>query len=185
MRTAGPRHSYLMRNVYAEEAVSARQNNPLGAPAAGRPEAYASALRSYFRKRCPPADVEDLVQEVLLRMHSRRAESAIENVGGYIFTVAAHVLIARGKRTVRFDPDIADSIDMITPERIVLARREVDRVVQAIQELAPRTRDIFVAHRFEEMTYAAIARRFGISVSAVEKHIMMALRELARVIQVP
>jgi len=148
------------------------------------PEAYASALRSYFRKRCHPADVEDLVQEVLLRMHSRRTDSEIENVGGYIFTVAANVLIARRKRGAIPVPDFADGVDTITPERIVLARREVARVVQAIQDLPPRTRDIFVAHRFEDMTYAAIARRFGISVSAVEKHIMTALRELSRVIQV-
>ena len=164
--------------------MSAEQRNPSGEPAPREPEAYAPALRSYFRKRCAPADVEDLVQEVLLRMHSRRASSEIENIGGYIFTVAAHVLIARGKRNAAMVPDLAESVDTITPERIVLARREVDRVVQAIEELPPRTRDIFVAHRFEEMTYAAIARRFGISVSAVEKHIMAALRDLSRAIQV-
>jgi len=164
--------------------VSAEQRNPSGELTPREPEAYASALRSYFRKRCHSADVEDLVQEVLLRMHSRRAEAEIENIGGYIFTVAAHVLIARRKRGGLGEIDLADAVDTITPERIVLARREVDRVVQAIQDLSPRTRDIFVAHRFEEMTYAAIARRFGISVSAVEKHIMLALRELSRAIQV-
>lgn len=164
--------------------MSAKQWNPSGQLAPREPEAYASALRSYFRKRCHPADVEDLVQEVLLRMHSRRADSEIENLGGYIFTVAAHVLAARRKRVSIVDPDLADGVDAITPERIVLARREVDRVVGAIQDLSPRTRDIFVAHRFEDMTYAAIARRFGISVSAVEKHIMIALRELSRAIQV-
>ena len=164
--------------------MSAERRNPSGEPTSREPEAYASALRSYFRKRCHPADVEDLVQEVLLRMHSRRSGGEIENVGGYIFTVAAHVLIARRKRNVPLDADYIEGIDAITPERIVLARREVDRVVQAIESLPPRTRDIFVAHRFEDMTYAAIARRFGISVSAVEKHIMAALRELSRAIQV-
>lgn len=162
----------------AEQPNSSGQLNPRAL------EGYAAPLRSYFRKRCHPADVEDLVQEVLLRMHSRRAETEIENFGGYIFTVAAHVLAARRKRSIIGHPDLVDSVDAITPERILLARRDVDRVVQAIEALPPRTRDIFVAHRFEDMTYAAIARRFGISVSAVEKHIMAALRELSRAIQV-
>lgn len=166
--------------------MSAEQSQPSEGMKPREPEAYAPALRSYFRKRCNPADVDDLVQEVMLRMHSRRADSEIENIGGYIFTVAAHVLIARRQRhaTTEYSSDFADGVDMITPERIVLGRREVDRIVQAIQSLPPRTRDIFVAHRFEEMTYAAIARQFGISVSAVEKHIMNALRELSRAIQV-
>jgi RNA polymerase sigma factor (sigma-70 family) len=163
--------------------VNAKRHDPAGQVTPDQPEAYASALRSYFRKRAHPADVEDLVQEVLLRMHGRQAKSEIDNIGGYIFTVAAHVLIARRKRGPVVEPSPDDGIDAITPERIVLARREVDRVVGAIQDLPPRTRDIFVAHRFEDMTYAAIGRRFGISVSAVEKHIMLALRELSSVVR--
>jgi RNA polymerase sigma-70 factor (ECF subfamily) len=147
-----------------------------------KPEAYAPALRRYFQKRCEANEVEDLVQEVLLRMHSRRAETRIDNIGGYIFAVAAHVLSARRRdlaiARAGFDPDVAEVADTVTPERIVLARREIERVVQTIQALPPRTRDIFIAHRFEEMTYSAIARQFGISVSAVEKHIMAALRAL-------
>ena len=33
-------------------------------------------------------------------------------------------------------------------------------------------------HRFNEMSHAAIAREFGISVSAVEKHIATAVAQL-------
>jgi RNA polymerase sigma factor (sigma-70 family) len=163
-----------------------RARPPLGDPLQPGPESFAPALRRYFQKRADPSDVEDLVQEVLLRMHSRRAETDIANIGGYIFTVASHVLSAR-----RPDPLTRGSVeiglieipDTITPERIVLGRREVERAVETIRALPPRTRDIFIAHRFEEMTYAAIARQFGISVSAVEKHIMTALRELARAVR--
>ena len=36
----------------------------------------------------------------------------------------------------------------------------------------------FLLHRFEEMTYQRIARELGISVSAVEKHMMAALKAL-------
>ena len=41
-----------------------------------------------------------------------------------------------------------------------------------------RTRDIFVLHRFENISYGEIAMRMNISVSAVEKHIMKALKLL-------
>jgi RNA polymerase sigma-70 factor (ECF subfamily) len=35
-----------------------------------------------------------------------------------------------------------------------------------------------VLHRFEELGYAEIARRLGVSVSSIEKYISQALKEL-------
>ena len=52
-------------------------------------------------------------------------------------------------------------------------------LLAAMEDLPARTREAFVLHRFEEMQYAAIAGHMGISVSAVEKHIMRAIRRLA------
>ena len=49
----------------------------------------------------------------------------------------------------------------------------------ALTELHPRTRDVFVLHRLEQMKQAEIAGLFGISVSSVEKHIARALEHLA------
>jgi RNA polymerase sigma-70 factor (ECF subfamily) len=50
--------------------------------------------------------------------------------------------------------------------------------MQAIAALPARTRDVFVLHRFEEMSGSRIAAALGLSVSAVEKHIMRALKVL-------
>ena len=48
----------------------------------------------------------------------------------------------------------------------------------AIRNLPPRTREAFALHRFEDMTYEAIARRLGISVSAIEQLISRASERL-------
>ncbi|MBC2665503.1 sigma-70 family RNA polymerase sigma factor [Novosphingobium flavum] len=148
-------------------------------------ESFAPALRRYFSKRAPAADVEDFVQEVFVRMQSRRSEIGIENLQGYLFTVAANVL--KGARSSPHilpsnGEDSGEYSDGLTPERIVIARFDAARLVEAIENLSPRTREIFVAHRFEDMTYGAIASLYGISVSAVEKHIMAALRSLSATI---
>ena len=50
--------------------------------------------------------------------------------------------------------------------------------MEAIDALPARTRDVFVLHRFEEMSGTRIAVALGLSVSAVEKHIMRALQNL-------
>jgi len=44
--------------------------------------------------------------------------------------------------------------------------------------LPVRTRQAFRLHKLEDLTHAEVAQRMGISKSAVEKHIMRALRRL-------
>ncbi|WP_030539496.1 RNA polymerase sigma factor [Sphingobium sp. DC-2] len=148
--------------------------------------AYVPALRRYIAKRADAADVDDLVQDVLLRMHVRGQAEAIDNIEGYLFQVAASVLTDRARRdrtrersahcelTESFHP-----VENRTPERVLRGREDVDRLVEALEAMPDLTRDAFVLHRFEEMSYDAIGEHLGISTSAVGRHLMKAVRFLA------
>jgi RNA polymerase sigma factor (sigma-70 family) len=142
-------------------------------------------LRAYFSKRVPPAEVDDLVQEVFLRMQVHGGGARIEHMEGYLFSVAASVLTDRARRwAVRHGSahtaleETHHPTEDLTPERVLLDREALNLVVDAIVDLPARTREVFVLHRFEEMSCSAIAVRLGITVSGVEKHIMKALRHL-------
>lgn len=147
---------------------------------------HAPALHRYFRRRVGPCEVDDLVQETLLSLQARKSTSEIANPQGYLFTVASHVLAkyrqreARLRQSHELTEGDAFAIEEISPERLAIGRDGLDRALYVIESMPDRTRDIFVLHRFEDMTYSAIARRHAISVSAVEKHIMAALRILVR-----
>lgn len=53
--------------------------------------------------------------------------------------------------------------------------------MEAIMRRLPRlTRDIFLAHRLDDMPYEEIARRTGLSVRDVERHIARAILALMR-----
>jgi RNA polymerase sigma factor (sigma-70 family) len=146
--------------------------------------AYEPALRRYFRKRVPAYAVDDLIQEVFVNLYSRRAPTAVEHIERYLFTVAAHSLQRRMRRDRQWesleDRDDLEPLEEISPEREVLAREKLANAVAVIENLPPRTREVFLLHRFEEMTYRRIADALGISVSAVEKHMMAALKVLLR-----
>lgn len=144
---------------------------------------HRAVLRRYFLKRVPAHEVDDLVQDVLAGLHARRSDAPIENLGGYLFTAAAHALSRKRQLDARFrgiDGQLADAswVDPITPERILTGRARLDAAMVVLRGLPDRTRHVFLLHRFEDMTYRAIASQFGISVSAVEKHMMNALRAL-------
>lgn len=144
------------------------------------------ALRRYIAKRAEAVDVDDLVQDVLLRMHVRGQAEAIDNIEGYLFQVAASVLTDRARRDRTRERgahcELTEPLhpaDDRTPERVLRGREDVDRLVEALAAMPDLTRDAFVLHRFEEMSYDAIADHLGISNSAVGRHLMKAVRFLA------
>lgn len=143
-------------------------------------ELYGPGLRRYFRKRVNAAEAEDLMQDVFLAMHLRRTGEPLESVEGYLFTVAANLLRKRKQREMTGLPDFeCEAPESYSPERIVIYRQETTRVIAAIKSLPPRCREAFVLHRFENMSYLAIAHQLGISVSAVGKLIARALAQIS------
>ncbi len=150
-------------------------------------ELYGPALRRYFFRKAPPAEVEDLVQTVFLNMHQRAQAEPLESVERYLFRVAAHVLARRhrdGQVAFGHRPeDPSEPIEDLSPERIVIGRQALGPLRVALAGLPPKTREAFILHRYEEMTYAAIAARLHISVSGVEKLIIRALRQLRQAIE--
>jgi RNA polymerase sigma factor (sigma-70 family) len=145
-----------------------------------RDPALEAALRRYFRKRVPAHEVDDLVQDVFMSLQARSNDVAIENLERYVFVMARNLLRRRARDqrllTTALEGDWL-STDL-TPERVLLYEDGLSRATAVIAALPERTREVFLLHRFEDLTYARIAKQFGISVSAVEKHIMAALRAL-------
>lgn len=143
---------------------------------------YGLGLRRYFAKRAHDADVDDLVQEVFVHLQAKRKDTAIDDPQRYMFAVARNVLISRYRRqkarSRTFHDGLAHDVeipDYISPERVVIGVQEYRRAVRAIVNLPPRARAAFQFHRFESMTYQAIAERMGISKESVKELIHRAL----------
>lgn len=149
-------------------------------------ERQIAALRSFFGRRLRnPVDVDDAVQDVWLRSRRHLDAGQIDNVPAYLFQTAQSVLTDRARRAAtrheaRHEPleDLHHPVEWITPERVLMGAEAVERIIARLGDLPERTRDIFMLHRFENIGYGEIAMRMNISVSAVEKHIMKALKAL-------
>ena len=59
-------------------------------------------------------------------------------------------------------------------------RDELARVERAISKLTPRTRDIFLMHRFEGLSYEEIGAEMGMTAKGVEKQMAKALIAIRR-----
>jgi RNA polymerase sigma-70 factor (ECF subfamily) len=65
------------------------------------------------------------------------------------------------------------------PDEIFAAEQRLRRMRDALDRVSPKTREIFFLHRLQGFSHAEIATQFGISVSAVEKHVASAVTLLA------
>lgn len=147
---------------------------------------YADMLRPYIRRQVPADLVEDVLQETMLRLHQRSPREEIANFRAYAFQSVRSVIIDLRRRDTARHRSAHSSLEeghhpshSLTPERVLIGQEALDRFVVALEEMPVRTRDIFVLHRFEDMSYAAIADHMEISLSAVGKHMMKALYFLA------
>jgi RNA polymerase sigma-70 factor (ECF subfamily) len=159
--------------------------NPLGRRAAL--EQYGAALRRYFRRRLGnDAEVDDLIQEVFVRLLNRQPEGHIDNLTGYVFRVAANLLSERGRRSSRHSgigahfltAGLLEGDEDFSPERIHEGRETCCQVVDGLRELPERVRSVFILNRFEELSAPEIARYLGVSLSTVEKDMIRAMLHL-------
>ncbi|WP_354298397.1 RNA polymerase sigma factor [Phenylobacterium koreense] len=154
-----------------------------------RAEPLRQGLAQYFRRRIPdPSEVDDLVQEVFARIVARDSDEPIQHLGGFVFQIAARVLADRGRRRfarkanahVVFDAERHAEEDF-DPYRILAGKQELRAATEALLGLPPRTRRIFILHRLEGRKSREVADQLGISVSAVEKHMVKAMQHLSSV----
>jgi RNA polymerase sigma-70 factor (ECF subfamily) len=149
---------------------------------------YYGPLLSFFRKRARNgAEVQDLVQQVFLRLAQYRELTQIRNPEGYIFQTAANALkdhyrhqVTRENFARRRQELAAPEGTDFPPERVLQGRESLSRLVKALHDLPERTRDIAVQRCFEGLTHAEIAHLQGISVRAVEKQVAKALAYLSQ-----
>jgi RNA polymerase sigma factor (sigma-70 family) len=131
-------------------------------------------------------DADDVAQDACVRVLDRQPHNVRDPLR-YLFRIARNLVIDRRRKRVR-DAALSDSLAVIEfgsnypadPERILAGKQDLERVLAAIACLPPRCREAFMLHRFDGLSYAAIARRMGVSTSMVEKHIAEAMLRVTR-----
>jgi RNA polymerase sigma-70 factor (ECF subfamily) len=141
------------------------------------------ALIKFLRRRLAIADdAEDVAQETYIRMMRYEGSSEINSPSAMLFRIAVNVANDHGRaglaRQTKRHTQI-DDVDLISEqpsaEREVLASQTLDLLLDTIENLPPKCKQVFLLSRASDMTYPEIATHCGISVKMVEKHISRAI----------
>ncbi len=144
---------------------------------------YWARLHSTIRGLVRSEDVaEDIAQDSFVRLTSMPEPETLEFPYAYLYRTALNLVKDRAKaRRIRvqhretFPENEQDNIEILSPEHHAMARQKLKVMTQAIEELPPKCRRVFLLHKVHGLSHKEIASVLGISGHAVEKHIMRAL----------
>lgn len=135
---------------------------------------------------CPEA-VEDIMQTMFLRLSGYQSEVRIENPRAFLFKVASNLATdhlrsqLRRNETIITDEHIGEFMSYSpSPEAVLISQQQLDLLKQAIEELPPKCRSVFILCKFQHYTYLQAAQQLGISESTATKHMIKALEYCKR-----
>ncbi|BCA61594.1 hypothetical protein HMP09_0828 [Sphingomonas sp. HMP9] len=150
------------------------------------------------------AEAEDVVQEIWLHVGEPslerktqgspgQAAGPIANPLAYLHRVGMNIVLdrvrANGRRQRRDSGYVEATTAIVGTEAVddapsafdtVAGRERIDRLAAALSGPPEGAMRVFRRHRIDGVSHADIAAEFGISRSAVEKHVAVALRHLRK-----
>jgi RNA polymerase sigma-70 factor (ECF subfamily) len=137
-------------------------------------------LRAYYGRRVPPGlDAEDLVQETLIAVHTRRATyDTAQPFTAWVYAIARYKLIdalRRSRLHLRAPAEAADALFVEPGADAAMAGRDLDRV---LAKLPKRTQALIRDVRIEGLSMREAAEKHGMTETAVKVAVHRALRAL-------
>jgi RNA polymerase sigma-70 factor (ECF subfamily) len=145
--------------------------------------AHHDSLIRFLRRRLSIAeDAYDVAQEAYIRMMKYEGSREIKSPSAMLYKIAVNVANDHGRaamsRSAKDHLQI-DDFELVSEvpsaERDLSAQQDLDILLEAIEELPPKCKQVFLLSRAQGMTYPEIGRHCGISVKMVEKQISRAL----------
>jgi len=149
-------------------------------------EEYGAKLRIYLANNLRVyEDVDDLLQELYIRLMTYPELEKVESIKSFVFTIAKNLLRDKSRRAYTRAAKLSVSIDSVdipiestNPERIALDQDELKRMSRVIALLPPNCKKAFLLHRIDGCSHKEIALNMGVSTSMVEKHIIEARKQV-------
>lgn len=162
---------------------------------AGDVEAFEAIFRRYYEQLClyaegllhSPDMARDAVQDVFVAIWKHKSScKGCDSLRAYLFTAARNrvlkllrhrSVVSRTRTRMTLEqrsPGHGAAPD--TPEELIDAKELAAAVERIIRELPERSREAYLLHRRDGLSYAEVAEVMGVSVRTVENHIARALR---------
>ena len=140
-------------------------------------------LERYFRRRCPPAQLDDLVQEVMMAVHTKRATFDTNRPFlPWLAAIARYRWIDHLRKVYRNAEDGLEDFDAPedSEEEAVLARMSLERLFVHIPD---KQSDVIAMVKIEGLSIREASEKSGQTESAVKVNIHRGLKKMSALIE--
>lgn len=143
---------------------------------------YGELLRFLTAKLGCREQAADVVQDTFLRVRGVKDLATVAQPRAFLYKTALNLTVdlfqrqrIRSERITQLDT--TEDVPSVIPRQDdeIESKQRVRLLYEAIAELPPKCRHVFLLHKFMDLSHAEIAGRLGISKNMVEKHVMKAL----------
>ena len=138
----------------------------------------------YSIVRCQPT-VEDLVQEAYIRFAKASSTQRLKDPQPYLYQIAKNLAldhlrkerVRKAVHALEIDSALLEEIPSASPgpSSVTSHQQKVDQLLNAMQDLPRKRRQILILRRVHGLKIKEIASHMKISESAVEKNLRMAV----------
>jgi RNA polymerase sigma factor (sigma-70 family) len=148
---------------------------------------HATTMRRYIARRfgAGPPEPEEVIQATFAKMAAVEDLARLKDPRGYLYSIACNFVIDHKRRSTFRDATLRAHSEEgqsnfpteNSPEEILIGRERFDLFKTALANMPATRRRIFIMVRVDGMAPSIIARQFGVSESAIHKHVSRALAD--------
>ena len=146
-----------------------------------------SRLRSFIRRRvADPRDAEDVLQDVFSTLvEANRLLMPIDHITGWLYRVARNRIIDLFRSRTMEPLELEDLLPsgLAGPDEEYARAALMETLEQAIAELPPDQREVFIGHELEGHSFKEMAAATGVSINTLlsrKRYAVLRLRERLR-----
>jgi RNA polymerase sigma-70 factor (ECF subfamily) len=144
---------------------------------------YYGSLCIYARNIIKDSDsAEDIVHEVFIKLWEKRNEiNPEQSIKSYLFTAVHNRCLNYIRDNKKFTErdEYFENSDLISEETESVEQSELEaKVFNAMNKLPEKCREVFHMCKIDELKYAEVAEKLGISIKTVENQMGKALKVL-------
>jgi RNA polymerase sigma-70 factor (ECF subfamily) len=149
---------------------------------------FRAPLRRFIarRRKIAAVDVDDVAQEVFLRLMRYGTDELVKDPRSYLFRIASNVAFEwsmrpreRAEHASDWLEEIVDDCDLLSEAERAERERELTR---ALADLPARSREVLHLHFMEGLSREEIAKRLNVSERIVKRDTLTAYAELRAVL---
>jgi RNA polymerase sigma-70 factor (ECF subfamily) len=151
---------------------------------------FEADIRRLLRRVCSgPEEIDDVIQEVYYKVLMMESLDHVQDPKPFLLTMARNLVFMRIRRDAIVSIEAVANLDELeiadaspTPERVALARAELQWVLGLVASLPERCRHVFHARRIDGLSQRETADKLGISEGSVESETLRGLKLIQKMV---